>query len=427
MVIGATFKVIYSIYLEWHRSGPSHRIFYALCTGLYHIAMIPPDFLKGGYNAVISRTGDWEPLQQDLSDLKSEVQFLRTLISTGNNSAPSDPPRPPPPPSNPPAYFGPQRPTSRGYELSSLDPAPLQRLLDPRVQSPTPSAPDCRLLLDEHRQKATYLHRPETVWIRPNPHQLDGATASETNALSGSSIMARHPADIDRTIVLQPPGPSNLVAPSGPMPIIPPPQPQQEPSSPIRAPHAPPTPSTPTQRAPLRNLFSLRPTPGDQLADQQRSLSSPTTSTRSAASPPAAEILAASPPLSSALLAQAAGYVQPPPQEQQRTASGRLPPGVTAPIEVYPTISYGSVRAAMASPLINVAPSVPHRPTTIRLRPTDSLFSAPKVPRLDAPQQFLQPNEDTSSIASAPFRQDRQEPDDHDQSQNNRLNNFNPQ
>ena len=216
--------------------------------------MIPPDFLKGGYNAVVSRTGDWEPLQQDLADLKSEVQFLRTLMSSGNINASLIPNRPSPPPSNPPAYFGPQRPSSRGYELSSFDTAPLERMMEPRIQSPSPSAPyDCRLLLDEHRQKAAYIHRPETVWIRPNPHQMDGGTASDIGALSGSLIMARHPADIDRTIVIQPPAPNNLVSLAGPRPNVPPPPPP--PQSPQAAPEQQPPPSTAPGSTPLRNLF----------------------------------------------------------------------------------------------------------------------------------------------------------------------------
>ena len=93
-IIGAIFKVIYSVYLEWHRSGFTYEIAFALFSGMYHIrSHDTPWLFKGGLQC-----SDWESFQKDFKDLQNEVKFLKDILT---NRIRLVSPRPNNPPSTP--------------------------------------------------------------------------------------------------------------------------------------------------------------------------------------------------------------------------------------------------------------------------------------------------------------------------------------
>ena len=192
MLAGSLFKCCWSLHREYMLRGCTYRMAFALCNSIYHISMIPLDFLRGGYNSVVHKEKDLQPVVLDLQriqeeqlsmrdqlrDLQEELGHNRGFSNEDGHASPSKALSPPP------SYTTEQHslsPGPNGYTTSNLRFDHLEKAIEDYVHPSAPRPPP----LHEHatqqaaslgaasavaysRQPSANPHTPNTWWIRPD-------------------------------------------------------------------------------------------------------------------------------------------------------------------------------------------------------------------------------------------------------------------
>lgn len=241
-VIGSVVGFFFRLTKEWTANGCTPRMGITLCQGVYHVVMVPIDFVKAGYNGVIDHQEGDGP---SLSYLENLVNHLRTefisltatvltlreqlapYLVTGKTSSPPPPyfgndGHPPPPPARQDSLDGPVN----LRQLSNLDLPDIAALFGEdsatntrrrsKDQSRGPSAPPIitepqitrrhARTLSTHVRNASFdppprqlPHNPNTVWIRSafgENGNLDGLPPADMSPCTASSLFPESPNEL---------------------------------------------------------------------------------------------------------------------------------------------------------------------------------------------------------------------------------------
>ena len=241
-VLGSVIGFFFRLTKEWTANGCTPRLGVTLCQGVYHVVMVPIDFVKAGYNGVVDHQDGDGP---SLSYLESLVNHLRTefisltatVLTLREQLAPylvagktgSPPPPyfgndgpPPPPPVRQESLDGP----AHLRQLSNLDLPDIAALFSEeaaantrrRSRDPTrgPSAPpiitEPTAVRRHVRTQSTHVrnapleppprqlpHNPNTVWIRSalgENGNLDGLPSADMSPCTASSLFPESPNEL---------------------------------------------------------------------------------------------------------------------------------------------------------------------------------------------------------------------------------------
>ena len=245
MLTGSLFKCCWSLHREYMLRGCTYRMAFALCNSIYHISMIPLDFLRGGYNSVVHKEKDLEPVVLDLQRIQEEQLSMRDQlrdlqVELGHNrgfsnedglASASKVVSPPP------SYTTEQHslsPGPNGYTTSNLRFDHLEKAIEDYIHPSAPRHPP----LHEHasqraaplsaassvaysRQPSANPHTPNTWWIRPDAAlSCDGTTddiPSEAAALPPGqpSTSTHRPQTCPTRMTMPPPAPPAPAATAG--------------------------------------------------------------------------------------------------------------------------------------------------------------------------------------------------------------------
>ena len=299
-VIGSVLGFCFRVTKEWTANGCTYRLAITLCQSVYHVIMVPIDFVRAGYNGIVDHQEKDGP---SLSYLENLVNHLRTefvaltaqfmtlhqqlspYLVPGKAGALPPPYRgndgmPPPPPLR---HDSNERPAGLS-QLSHLDLPDFAALFGEEAASEArlsrgearmPSAPPIitePMTIRRHvRHESTHVrnasfdppprqasfgspprqpaHNPDTVYIRsalgPNAN-VDGLPAADMSPCTASSIFPEHPDDLRASMGFS-------MDPSTAYPKLPP----------LPAPHAPGTIGNPFPQAAIGTpLGEFMPAPG---------------------------------------------------------------------------------------------------------------------------------------------------------------------
>ena len=247
-VLGSIVGFFFRLTKEWTANGCTPRMGITLCQGVYHVVMVPIDFVKAGYNGVVDHQEGDGP---SLSYLENLVNHLRTefisltatvltlreqlapYLVTGKASSPPPPyfgndGHPPPPPARQDSLDGP----ANLRQLSNLDLPDIAALFGEEAATNTrrrskdpsrgPSAPpiitEPPIIRRHVRTQSTHVrnasfdppprhdppprqlpHNPNTVWIRSafgENGNLDGLPPADMSPCTASSLFPESPNEL---------------------------------------------------------------------------------------------------------------------------------------------------------------------------------------------------------------------------------------
>jgi hypothetical protein len=247
-VLGSVVGFFFRLTKEWNANGCTPRLGITLCQGVYHVVMVPIDFVKAGYNGVVDhQEGDGPSLsylENLVNHLRTEfISLTATVLTLREQLAPylvagkaSSPPppyfgnngHPPPPPARQDSLDGP----AHLRQLSNLDLPDIAALFGEEAAANTrrrskdpsrgPSAPpiitEPTTIRRHVRTQSTHVrnasfdppprhdppprqlpHNPNTVWIRSafgENGNLDGLPPADMSPCTASSLFPESPNEL---------------------------------------------------------------------------------------------------------------------------------------------------------------------------------------------------------------------------------------